>query len=246
MKAHSETHFENENMFSKVKSNQPFFLNSKDLWNPNRTTELDQMFELVNNVVGIYKQHIKGKLNSLPLITFNGRTSKESRLQSMLNSLKGLLQKANSTLEDTSSGFKGFLVGFSSFDPEQYKSLVKKGILILDEFNNTVFQKPLSKKILTRIDATTAKLFEASKGVGKDVIDVFQDLSKHIASQFKNNTAYAPAFDPLHNHFNEEQLKCRGATKTVMDFFDVPSLKNYVKNQTSLFQFKASPLIMNI
>ena len=124
--------------------------------------------------------------------------------------------------------------------------LVKEGILILDEFNKTVFQKLLSKKILIQIDATTAKIFEASKGVGKDVFDVFQDQSKHIASQFKNNTAYAPPFDPLHNHFNEEQLKCRGATKTVMDFFDVPSLKNYVKNQTNLFQFKASPLIVNI
>ena len=127
------------------------------------------MFELVNNVVGIYKQHIKGKLNSLRSITFNGRTSKETRLQSMLNSLKGLLLKAQSTLEDTSSGVKGFLVGFSSFDPEQYKPMVEKGILILDEFNKTVFQKPLSKKILTRIDATTAKLFEASKGVGKEI-----------------------------------------------------------------------------
>ena len=221
--------------------------NSKDLWNPNRTTELDQMFELVNNVVGIYKQHIKGKLNSLPLITFNGRTSKESRLQSMLNNLKGLLQKAQSTLEDASSGIKGTFVGlFSNIDPGKYKTLVKEGILILDEFNKTVFQKPLSKKILTRIDATTAKIFEASKGVGKDVIDVFQDLSKHIASQFKNNTVYDPVFDPLKNYFNEEQLKCRGATKTVMDFFDVPSLKNYVKNQTNLFQFKASPLIVNI
>lgn len=238
-----------------MRSNYSCFL--KDLWNPNRTTELDQMFELVNNVVGIYKQHIKGKLNSLRSITFNGRTSKETRLQSMLNSLKGLLLKAQSTLEDTSSGVKGFLVGFSSFDPEQYKPMVEKGILILDEFNKTFLQKPLCKKILTGIDATTAKLFEASKGVGKDVIDVFQentyyiidvfqDLSKHIASQFKNNTAYAPAFDPLHDHFNAEQLKCRGTTKTVMDFFDVPSLKNYVKNQTNLFQFKASPLIVNI
>ena len=205
------------------------------------------MFELVNNVVGIYKQHIKGKLKSLPSITFNGKTSKESRLQSMLNSLKRLLQKAQSTLDDANSGITGTFVGlFSNVDLGKYKTLVNDGISILDEFNKTVFQKPLSKKILTRIDATTAKVFEASKGVGKDVFDVFQDLSKHIASQFKNNTAYAPAFDPLHNHFNEEQLKCRGATKTVMDFFDVPSLKNYVKNQTNLFQFKASPLIVNI
>ena len=228
-----------------MRSNYSCFL--KDLWNPNRTTELDQMFELVNNVVGIYIQHIKGKLKSLPSITFNGRTSKESRLQSMLNSLKVLLQKAQSTLEDANSGITGTFVGlFSSVDIGKYKTLVNDGILILEEFNKTVFQKPLSKKILTQINATTAKIFEASKDVGKYVFDVFQDLSKHIASQFKNNTAYAPAFDPLHNHFNEEQLKCRGATKTVMDFFDVPSLKNYVKNQTSLFQFKASPLIMNI
>ena len=53
--------------------------------------------------------------------------------------------------------------------------LVKEGILILDEFNKTVFQKLLSKKILIQIDATTAKIFEASKGVGKYVFDVFQD-----------------------------------------------------------------------
>ena len=82
------------------------------------------MFELVNNVVGIYKQHIKGKLSSLPNITFNGRTSKESRLQSMLNNLKGLLQKAQSTLENANSGITGTLVGiFSSIDPGKYKEL---------------------------------------------------------------------------------------------------------------------------
>ena len=185
-------------------------------WNPNRnhnpnqnsksneTMQLYDLFEILDNLVKIYQDNLKGKGKFI-----------------FSEDLDKLVKAGVKSLQRLSSG------QICWFMPTSSKANIKSGISVL-KTTELMLNNSFVKATLKSLDETIGENFTKQWRAVVDLLSTYQVVIKVIIEDLKKNTTYSPNFDPFKHDFSENQTNCRNMLFKLINLHRVKVLKEAV------------------